>query len=172
MAPSLPRMAAQRIISESKLTASQQNKTDFDQKSSSGSSRSHSPEMTQDLINRPLPSKPKRKGELLIQTYGIKKARHNRIFRCKECEYKSDSIKLLNEHHIEEHDPVPYTECDHISATPSSHDRHYYKHKERKFSCDNCEQTFAFKSELNAHKYSHRTERSFKCMASNCAKTF
>ena len=120
--PSLPRMAVQRIISESKLTASQQNKTDCDQKSSSGSSRSHSPEMTQELINRPLPAKPKRKGELLIHTYGIKKARHNRVFRCKECEYKSESIKHLNEHHIEEHDPVPCTECDHISATPSSHD--------------------------------------------------
>ena len=172
--PSLPRMAAQRIISDSKLTANQKDKTDCDQKSSSGSSRSHSPEMTQDLINRRLPSKPKRKrkGELLIQTYGIKKARQNRIFRCKECEYKSYSIKLLNEHHIEEHDPVPCTECGHISATPSSHDQHFYKHKERKFSCDNCEQTFAFKSELNAHKYSHRNDRSFKCMASNCAKTF
>ena len=34
--PSLPRMAAQRIISESKLTANQKNKTDCDQKSSSG----------------------------------------------------------------------------------------------------------------------------------------
>ena len=122
--PSLPRMAAQRIISESKLTANQKNKTDCDQKSSSGWSRSHSPEITQDRINRPLPSKPKRKrkGELLIKTYGIKKARQNRVFRCKECEYKSNSIKLLNEHHIEEHDPVPCTECDHISTTPSSHD--------------------------------------------------
>ena len=91
--PSLPRMAAQRIISESKLTANQQNKTDCDLKSSSGSSRSLSPEMTQDLINRPLPSKPKRKGELLIQTYGIKKARQNRTFRCKEWEYK---VTVLN----------------------------------------------------------------------------
>ena len=81
--PSLPRMAAQRIISESKLTANQKNKTDYDQKSSSGSSRSHSPEIIQDQINWPLPSKPKRKrkGELLIKTYGIKKARQKRVFR-------------------------------------------------------------------------------------------
>ena len=170
--PSLPRMAAQKIISESKLTANQQNKNDSDLKSSSGSSRSHSPEMTPDRKKRPLPSKPKRKGELSVQTYGIKKARQNRTFSCKECDYNCNSIKLLNEHHIEEHDPVPCTKCDHISATPSSHDRHSYKHKERNFSCDDCEQTFAFKSELKAHKYSHRTDRSFKCMAANCDKTF
>ena len=49
--PSLPRMAAQKIISESKLTANQQNKTNSDLKSSSGSSRSHSPEMTLDPKN-------------------------------------------------------------------------------------------------------------------------
>ena len=49
--PSLPRMAAQRIVSESKLTTNQKDKTDHDQNSSSGSSRSHSPETTQDSNN-------------------------------------------------------------------------------------------------------------------------
>ena len=78
----------------------------------------------------------------------------------------------MNEYHIEEHDLVQCTECDHISATPSSNDRHSYEHKERKFPCHDSEQTFAFKSELKAHKYSHRTERLFKFMAANCDKTF
>ena len=79
----------------------------------------------------------------------------DRTIPCKLCEFKSDSIKLLNEHHIEDHDPLPCQECDHISATPSSHARNVYKHKERKFSCDECKQTFAFNSELRAHKFSH-----------------
>ena len=43
--PSLSRMATQKIISESKLTTNQQNKNDSNLKSSSGSSRSHNPEM-------------------------------------------------------------------------------------------------------------------------------
>ena len=49
--PSLPRIAAQKIISESKLTANQQNKNDSNLKSSSGLSRSNSPEMTLDPKN-------------------------------------------------------------------------------------------------------------------------
>ena len=163
--PSLPRMAAQRKIEKSKLNASQNNSNDSDQKSSSGSSRSHSPETTQN-------TNPKRQGELSIQTYGIKKVKKDRTFSCKECNYRGNSIKLLNEHHIEQHDPVPCKKCDHISATPSSHDRHLYKHKERNFPCTDCEHSFAFKSELTAHRYSHRTERSFKCMSANCQKTF
>ena len=163
--PSLPRMATQRIIKKSRLTASQKNSTDSDQRSSSGSSRSHSPEMMQNTNH-------KRQGELSIQTYGIKRVKKDRAFSCKECDYKGNSVKLLNEHHIEQHDPVPCKECHHISATPSSHDRHLYKHKERNFSCDDCEHTFAFKSELTAHRYSHRTDRSFKCMSANCGKTF
>ena len=155
--PSLPRMAAQRIIKNSKLSANQKNITDSDQRSSSGSSRSHSLETTQDSKNRPSPLHKKRKGELSIQTYGIKKAKKDRTFSCKECDYRGNSIKLLNEHHVEQHNPVPCKECDHISATPSSHDQHSYKHKEWKFTCEDCEQIFAFKSELNAHRYSHRT---------------
>ena len=78
--PSLPRLAAQKIISESKLTANQQNKNDTDLKSSSGLSRSHSPEMTPNRKKKPLPLKPKRKGELSVQTYGIKKAKQNRTW--------------------------------------------------------------------------------------------
>ena len=112
--PSLPRMAAQRKINESKLTANQKTSNDSDQKSSSGSSRSHSPETMQ-------PTNHKRQGELSIQTYGIKKVKKDRTFSCKECDYRGNSIKLLNEHHVEQHDPVPCNECDHISATPSSH---------------------------------------------------
>ena len=162
---SLPRMAAQRIINKSKLTASQKTSNDSDQQSSSGSSRSHSPETTQNTNQ-------KRHGELSIQTYGIKRVKKDRTFSCKECDYKGKRIKLLNEHHVEHHDPVPCKKCDHISATPSSHDRHLYKHKERNFPCDDCGMSFAFKSELTAHRYSHRTDRSFKCMSANCPKTF
>ena len=163
--PSLPRMAAQRKIIESKVTTNQNNSNDSDQKSSSGSSRSHSPETTQNTAH-------KRQGELSIQTYGIKKVKKDRTFSCKECDYRGNSIKLLNEHHVDQHDPVPCKKCDHISSTPTSHDRQLYKHKERNFPCNDCEHSFAFKSELTAHRYSHRIDRSFKCMSANCQKTF
>ena len=111
-------------------------------------------------------------GVLSIKTHGIKKSKKERTFSCKECDYRSDCIKLLNEHHIDEHDPVPCAECDHVSSTPSSHAQHVYKHKHRDQVCEECNQSFAFKSELKAHKFSHRTERSFECMSPKCNKTF
>ena len=171
-------MATQKLIVNNKSTANIPPNPDNDQKSSSGSSRTHSldsvPESTGNSTANKQGSKqkPKCKGELTNKTHGIKKSKKERTFSCKECEFKSDSIKLLNEHHIEEHDPVPCTQCDHVSTTPSSHDHHMYKHKEHNFSCEDCEQSFAFSSELRAHKFSHRSERAFKCEAANCTKTF
>ena len=169
--PSKSRIAAQRLIVASKPSVKTVPEQDTDQKSSSGSSRSHSPDSNHSSVSKH-GSKPKPKGKLSIKTHGIRKTKKERTFSCKLCEYQSDCVKLLNEHHIEDHDPVPCTECDHVSSTPSAHDRHMYKHKQRNFACDECDQTFAFNSELTAHKYSHRTERSFECMAANCNKTF
>ena len=75
--PSLSRMAAQQQICSRKSATTQKTKTNTDQKSLSGSSRSHSPESAQDSI-ADLPSKSssnqKRKGELTIETHGIKKS--------------------------------------------------------------------------------------------------
>ena len=171
--PSEARMAAQRLINAAKTPANTIPKLDTDQ-SSSGSSRTHSPESAKSdgKLSSGKNTVSKHKGVLSIKTHGIKKSKKDRTFSCKECNYRSDCIKLLNEHHIEEHDPVPCAECDHVSSTPSSHARHVYKHKHRDLVCEVCNQAFAFKSELKAHKYSHRTERSFECMASKCNKTF
>ena len=173
--PSTARMAAQKLILATKSSTRIKPKTDVTPASSSGSSRTHSPDSAKSIgkqgSSKPA-AKPKRKGVLSIKTHGLKKSKKDRTFSCKECNYRSDCVKLMNEHHIEEHDPVPCAECDHVSSTPSSHARHMYKHKHRDLACDDCYQKFAFKSELRAHKYSHRTERSFECMAANCNKTF
>ena len=132
--PSEARMAAQRLINAAKTPTKTFPKLDTDQKSSSGSSRSHSPDSVKN-IGKQSPSKTstrsKWKGVLSIKTHGIKKSKKDRTFSCKECDYRSDCIKLLNEHHIDEHDPVSCAECDHVSSTPSSHARHVYKHKHR-----------------------------------------
>ena len=171
--PSEARMAAQRLITATKTPNKTLPKLDTDKNSSSGSSRSHSPDSVKN-VGKQTPSmtssRSKRKGVLSIKTHGIKKSKKECTFSCKECDYRSDCIKLLNEHHIDEHDPVPCAECDHVSSTPSSHARHVYKHKQRDQVCEECNQSFAFKSELKAHKFSHRTERSFECMASKCNK--
>ena len=132
--PSEARMAAQRLIQAAKSSTKTTPKLDTDQKSSSGSSRSHSPDSVKNDGKHPPPKsslRSKRKGVLSIKTHGIKKIKKDRTLSCKECDYHSDCIKLLNEHHIDEHDPIPCAECDHVSSTPSSHARHLYKHKSR-----------------------------------------
>ena len=78
----------------------------------------------------------------------------------------------MNEHHHENHDPVTCADCGKTCSTPSSLAHHSYKHKERNCQCGTCQESFAFKSELNEHEFLHRTGRSFICVAKNCGKSF
>ena len=50
--------------------------------------------------------------------------------------------------------------------------RHQYSHKELKFKCDDCDQHFAFESNLQTHRISHRTLPTHCCMYPNCNKKF
>ena len=114
----------------------------------------------------------KRKGVLNIKTDGIKKPKHDRKFSCAKCEYSGTSIKLLNEHYIDQHEPVQCEICDKEFNTPSSLKRHKYKHVDGKHVCTDCGEKFAFPSELKNHRASHIDDQGFKCMHGNCGKTF
>ena len=87
--PSQVRMAAQKLIANNKSAVDTPvNTPNIDQKSSSGSSRTHSPDSVAESSVSAMPNKPtqKHKGELTIKTHGIKKSRKERTFSCKECE--------------------------------------------------------------------------------------
>ena len=154
----------------------------FTHSSSSGSSRTapsdvsppHNAHNDIDVPDPTLAKTPvrKRKGVLNIKTVGIKKPKRDRMFSCAKCEYSGASIKLLNEHYIDQHDPVHCETCNKQFNTPSSLKRHKYKHVDGKHVCTDCGEKFAFPSELKNHRASHIDDRGFKCMYGNCGKTF
>ena len=62
--------------------------------------------------------------------------------------------------------------CNRNFKTPSSLKPHSYSHGELKFSCDRCNESFAFQSELIFYKSIHRKIPTFKCMSKNCKKVY
>ena len=77
-------------------------------------------------------------GVLNIKTVGIKKQKRDRKFSCAKCEYSGSSTKLLNEHYIDQHEPVKCEICDKNFNTLTSLKRHKYKHVDGKHVCTNC----------------------------------
>ena len=106
------------------------------------------------------------------QTFGLKKAKCDGVFSCGKCDYSGASMKLLNEHYVDQHDPVHCRVCNKQYPTLSSLKRHMYKHADRNPFCGDWRAKFAFPSELAYHRASHKTDRDFQCMYQNCSKTF
>ena len=88
------------------------------------------------------------------------------------CTFVSKSIRELNEHHVKLHNEVLCENCDKRFKTPSSLKRHSYSHGELKFPCNQCDEVFAFHSELTFHKTIHHKIPKFKCMSKNCGKVY
>ena len=113
-------------------------------------------------------------GKLRTTEYGLKKRRPVQSYMCHEdgCTFIGKSIRELSEHHIKLHNDVVCAVCNRSFKTPSSLKRHSYSHGELKFSCDQCNEAFAFQSELIFHKTIHRRIPTFKCMSKNCKKVY
>ena len=80
--------------------------------------------------------------------------------------------KNLNDHHRKTHGDIKYPDCDEMFHTPSSLHRHNYRHKELKFKCTTCGDSFPFQFQLTDHQISHTTKQPHKCAQSGCSKTF
>ena len=113
-------------------------------------------------------------GKLTTVSFCLKKRKRVRSYICHEggCTFVGKSIRDLNEHHVNLHNNVTCETCQKMFKTPSSLKRHSYCHGELKFICNHCDDAFAFKSELNFHKTVHKKIPTFKCMFTNCNKSY
>ena len=53
--------------------------------------------------------------------------------------------------------------CDKKFATGTALDKHMYTHKDLRFACEDCGQSFPFKSRLEQHRITHQADPSFMC---------
>ena len=95
-----------------------------------------------------------------------------RTIWCKICIDSFGSIKELNEHHRKDHRIVDCEQCDKKLATQSSLNKHMYLHNDLRFVCEDCGQSFPFKSRLEQHQITHETELSFMCKHKGCSRGF
>ena len=97
------------------------------------------------------------KGTLKTKTYALKKKTDSkrRSFKCSECDTVKKSIKELNIHHEESHNPQICGVCGKLFKHASSLARHMYEHNQPRYKCDQCDFSCQFESELNTHKIVH-----------------
>ena len=109
-----------------------------------------------------------------MKTYALKKKADNkrRSFKCSECKVVKKTIKELNIHHRESHNPQICGICYQLFKLASSLTRHMYDHNEVKLKCDQCDYRCHFESELQTHKIIHRKNLSYQCMKANCGRWF
>ena len=98
------------------------------------------------------------------------KTSRTRNYNCPGCNRVFETQSELNVHYKKCHPPEQCSICKKVCATPNTLDRHMYKHKPRKYKCNYCDQSFAFKSELDGHTIIHQGEPGFFC--ENCDKSF
>ena len=95
-----------------------------------------------------------------------------RTIRYKICKESFFSIKELNDHHQADHGVVDCEQCGKHFSTHTALDKHMYSHSKLRFVCEDCEQSFPFKSRLEQHKITHQVEPSFKCHHMGCEYFF
>ena len=95
------------------------------------------------------------KGELNIKCVARRKYRRARKYTC-SCGSIFSSQKKINTHYVEEHGMLRCSTCGKPFRTPAAHRKHQYKHLPKQFKCDKCDKEYAFQSQLDSHKISHR----------------
>ena len=111
-------------------------------------------------------AKPVVKGALKTKTYALKKKADGKphSFKCSECKIMTGSIKELNAHHTECHNPQLCSVCGRSFQLSSSLTRHMYVHMETRYKCNQCDYTCHFESEMRSHRVVHRMNPSHQCM--------
>ena len=111
-------------------------------------------------------------GKLVTTRYVLKKHKRQRTFGCRLCNESFGSVHELTMHHQIVHNILYCDVCNHAFNNPSSLAHHAYSHKELKFKCNRCEISFAFQSQLKAHKVVHKRLADQMCVYPKCGKKF
>ena len=106
-------------------------------------------------VNNPIWSK-QLIGKLSVTKHELKKYKRMRRFSCKLCETVTGSRKEINEHHKVSHDKCYCKICGKACNIPSTLEQHLYSHHENlPFPCADCDDRFAFASQLKQHRFKH-----------------
>ena len=62
--------------------------------------------------------------------------------------------------------------CDKRFVTGTALDKHMYTHNDLHFVCEDCGQSFPFKSRLEQHRITHQSDPSFMCHHKGCDHCF
>ena len=95
-----------------------------------------------------------------------------RTIQCKICIDSFCTIKELNEHHKKDHRIVECEQCNKKFATQSSPDKHMYLHSDLRFVCEDCGQSYPFKSRLEQYQITHQKEPNYMCKHKGCSRGF
>ena len=112
------------------------------------------------------------KGTFTTQSYNLKKIKKVHKIGCRMCDTVCNSNKELSCHHQQTHNILYCEVCSKAFNNPSSLAKYQYSHKELRFKCADCDQEFAFESNLKTHCISHRTLATHFCVHPNCSKHF
>ena len=96
-----------------------------------------------------------------------RKRRSTKIYTCNApgCDFVTTNLRTFNTHCRSKHRNIKYTceQCGKAFMLPSTLKRHTYEHQTKQFYCKKCGKTFRFSSELSAHKAEHNKSKRFKC---------
>ena len=114
----------------------------------------------------------KKKGIFTTKSHTLRKKYTNRKYICRMCPERSDSARALTAHHREKHGIVYCKVCKRAFNNPISLRRHEYSHREKKFKCSSCSESFNFNSELKTHLIQHQRHAKHLCAFPGCGKLF
>ena len=86
--------------------------------------------------------------------------------------FKCSSARDLTTHHQEKHGIIYCKVCKKAFNNPLSLERHGYIHKEKRFECEMCGESFNFNSELITHQITHQWRSKHLCAYPKCGKLF
>ena len=124
------------------------------------------------LAPKPYPTPTKKKGTFTTKSHALRKKYTSRKYICRMCPHRSDSARDLTKHHREKHGITYYSVYKKAFNNLISLRRHEYSHKEKKFQCSMCCESFNFNSELKTHLIQHQQCAKHLFAFPNCGKLF